>query len=193
MIKCATGTCSTKWVRATQRHLFATVPKDNVCVCGCHGRHTIDSTLGTFDWSMKITHGGVHPLTSHDLQHLDAQRSLLVGKPLGFSGGVFQARGDWAFVPTNLWSSILEWHNDMLEMQQATSDDNMPYWDFSLGAKLSTKRHKPKTLFKAQRLARATVSLLFTCPGFTLDMVCIGIMHCRELGVAQNVFGNIFS
>ena len=72
----------------SERHVFATIPKDKVCACGCHGRHT---------WSMQIMLGGVHPLTRHDIHPLDAQRSLLVGRPLGFSGGLFQARGDWAW------------------------------------------------------------------------------------------------
>jgi hypothetical protein len=47
--------------------------------------------------------------------------------------------------------------------------------------------------FKAQRLARSTVSPLFSCPRFTLDKVCIGVMHCVDLGVTQEVLGNIFS
>ena len=37
--------------------------------------------------------GGVHPLTRHDLQPLDAQRSLHAGMPLGFSCGLCQAKG----------------------------------------------------------------------------------------------------
>ena len=69
----------------------------------------------------------------------------------------------------------------------AAYDDSMPYWDFSMGAKRRTKRHKPGTFFKAQRFAGSTVSPLFTCPGFTLDMVCIGIMRCVDLGVTQYV------
>ena len=65
------------------RQLFSTIPNDKVFACGCHGRHTIHSILGIFAWSMKIMLGGVHPLTKHDIQHLDAQRSLLTGRPLG--------------------------------------------------------------------------------------------------------------
>ena len=81
----------------SDRHLFAIVPEDKVCVCVCLGRHTIDATLGIFAWSMHIMLGGVHPVTRHDLQHVDAQRSLLVGRPSDFSGGTFQARGYWAW------------------------------------------------------------------------------------------------
>ena len=62
-----------------------------------------------------------------------------------------------------------------------------------MGAKWRTTRHKPGAFFKAQRLAISTVSPLFTCLGFTLDMVCIGIMHCVDLGVTQAVLGNIFA
>ena len=43
---------------------------------------------------MKFMIGGVHPWTRHDLQHVDAQRSLLVGRSLGFSCDLVQARGD---------------------------------------------------------------------------------------------------
>ena len=32
----------------SERHLFATVPKDITCACGCHGRHTIDAILDIF-------------------------------------------------------------------------------------------------------------------------------------------------
>ena len=84
------------WILKKKRHLFATAPKEKVCACGWNSRHTIDARLGFFAWSMKIMLGGVHPLTRHDLQPLDAQRSLLVGRPLGFSCGLFQARGNWA-------------------------------------------------------------------------------------------------
>jgi hypothetical protein len=45
----------------SERHLFATVPKDITCACGCHVRHTIDSFLDMFAWSMKVMLGGVHP------------------------------------------------------------------------------------------------------------------------------------
>jgi hypothetical protein len=69
----------------------------------------------------------------------------------------------------------------------------MPYWDFSEGATWRTSIYKPGAFFKAQRLAGSTVSPLFSCPGFTLDKVCIGVMHCVDLGVTQEVLGIIFS
>ena len=86
-----------KWIMNKKRHAFACIPKAKVCACGCPGRHTIGSMLGMFAWSMKIMLGGEHPLTRHGLQPLDAQRFLLVGRPWGFSGGLFPARGDWAW------------------------------------------------------------------------------------------------
>ena len=176
----------------SERHLFATVPEDKVCACGCHGRHTIDAMLSIFAWSMKIMLGGVHPLTRHDNEPLDAQRSGLAGMPLGFTGGLFQARGDWSWYQHIFgfpgWTGkVICWRC------KATSDDTMPYWDFSPGAKWRTNRYKAGCFFKAQRLAGSHVSPLFSCPGYTLDMVCIGVMHCVDLGVTQEVLGNIFS
>ena len=64
--------------------IFATVPEESGCACGCHGRHTIDSMLGIFDWRMTIMLGGVRPLTKHDLQPVYAHKFLLVGRPLFF-------------------------------------------------------------------------------------------------------------
>ncbi|MFM7985828.1 MAG: hypothetical protein ACKPKO_41585 [Candidatus Fonsibacter sp.] len=52
---------------AEQGMCFATIAKENVCDCGCHGRPTIGSMLGIFAWSMKTMLGGVHPLTRRDI------------------------------------------------------------------------------------------------------------------------------
>ncbi len=76
-----------------EMQLFAVIPKDNVYACRCHGRHAIDSRLGTFDWSMKLMLGGVHPVTRHYIKHLDVQMSLLVGRPLVFSCGLVPSQG----------------------------------------------------------------------------------------------------
>ena len=63
-----------------------------------------------------------------------------------------------------------------------------------MGGEWRTKGHKPGFFFfKAQRIAGAIVSPLFTCHAFTWDMVCSGIMHCVDFGVSQEVLGNIFS
>ena len=78
----------------SERHVFATIHKDTICDCGCYGRHTSDSMLGIFACRTQIMFDGVHPLARHDIQLLGAQRSLLVGSPLGVSGGLFRAKGD---------------------------------------------------------------------------------------------------
>ena len=56
-------------------HVCATAPKDNVCACGCRGRHTIDSMLGIFGWSIKIMRGGVRHLTNHNIQNNDKRNN----------------------------------------------------------------------------------------------------------------------
>ena len=35
-------------------------------------------------------------------------------------------------------------------------------------------------------------SPLFSCPGFSLEAVFIDILHCMDLGVAQDILGNVF-
>jgi hypothetical protein len=101
----------------SERHLFATVPKDITCACGCHGRHTIDAILVIVAWSMKVMLGGVHPLARHDGQPLDPTRLAWAGKPLGFTGGLFQARGDWAWYQQTCWLSCVEQQTYLLEVQ----------------------------------------------------------------------------
>ncbi|MFM7978886.1 MAG: hypothetical protein ACKPKO_06180, partial [Candidatus Fonsibacter sp.] len=107
-------------------------------------------------WSMKIMLGGVHPFAMNGLQPLDAQRSLLVGRTLGASGGLFQARVDWAW-----YQQFLEfppWSGKLICWRcKSASDDSTPYWTFSMNAKWRTKRHKYGTFCQAQRLARSTV------------------------------------
>ena len=89
--------------------------------------------------------------------------------------------------PSNIMFS--SWNGIMICWRcTPTTDDNMQYRECSIGAKWKAKRRRPGTVFKAQMLARATVKTLFTCPGFTLDMVCVGIMLCVELGVTQGVW-----
>ena len=99
-----------------------------------------------------------------------------------FSVGVCQARGDWAWYQQIF--GFPSWSGKMIGwMCAATSDDSMPYWDFSMTAKWRAKRHKLGTFFQAQRLAGSTVGPLLIALGPPLDMVCIGIMHCVDFGV----------
>jgi hypothetical protein len=36
-----------------------------------------------------------------------------------------------------------------------------------------------------------TIHPLFGCPGFTLWCICIGVLHCMDLGVTGDILGNI--
>ena len=36
------------------------------------------------------------------------------------------------------------------------------------------------------------ISPLFGCPGFSLECVCIGALHCMDLGISQDIIGCIF-
>ena len=76
-------------------HLFAAIPSDKVCGCGCHGIDTTDSMLGICALSMQTMLGGVRPLTNTDIQHVDAHKSLLAGMRLGLVV-VVPSQGDWA-------------------------------------------------------------------------------------------------
>ncbi|MFM7985285.1 MAG: hypothetical protein ACKPKO_38800, partial [Candidatus Fonsibacter sp.] len=75
---------------------------------------------------MKITIGGVHLLTKHDIQPVDARRSLLAGRPCGFSCGLFQAKGGWAWYQQI--AGYPSWSGTRIcWLCKATSDDSIPY------------------------------------------------------------------
>ena len=97
--------------------------------------------------------GGVHPLARHDGQPLDPARLAWAGKPLGFTGGLFQARGDWAWYQQIV--GFPAWNRKHICWRcKATYCDAMPYWDFSEGATWRASRYKPGALFKAQKACK---------------------------------------
>jgi hypothetical protein len=105
-----------------------------------------------FAWSMKFMLGGVHPLARHDGQPLDPARLAWAGKPLGFTGGLFQARGDWAWYQQIF--GVPAWNSKHVCWRcKATSCDTMPYWDFcfSEGATRRTSIYKPGAFFQGTK------------------------------------------
>ena len=90
--------------------------------------------------------GGVRPLARHDGQPLDPTRLAWAGKPRGFTGGLFQARGDWAWYQQIF--GFLAWNSKHICWRcKATSCDTMPYWDSSEGATWRTSRYTPGAFF----------------------------------------------
>ena len=79
------------------RNLFTLVAKNLLCGGGCTCRRTANASVELFDWSLQVLLGGYWPTARHDGDLVDAPRAKQVGTPLGFHGGLQQARGDRAF------------------------------------------------------------------------------------------------
>jgi len=54
-----------------------------------------------------------------------------------------------------------------------------------------TARYSDAQFLAMQLKENITPSCLFSCPGFTISMVCIGALHCLDAGVTADIIGNI--
>jgi len=173
-----------------ERFMFVNIGKEFCCQCGCGGRHTLDPIIEIFVWSMKCTARGQWPMTRHDgsaWQRTDKSRCNKVG-PLLFFALLFQSRGDWSWYkelfgfPSWISKSIC-WRC------QATQDT---FKNHTRNSPWRTARLTGIEFAHLQTQAGITRSPLFLCPYFCLWMVIVDVLHCLDLGVAQDVLGNLF-
>ena len=173
------------------RILYAIVAKDFLCKCGCAGRCTLDPLLTVFVWSLLCLLHNLLPKKRHDLspwEKSDQERATWKG-PLGFYGAMLQIRGDWAWYKQLF--SFPSWAAHSICWKCGANCSDMPWDDFSARAKFRNARMNAATFFRRQRKAGITPSPLFSAPGFVLAMVCIGVLHCCDLGVTQEIIGNV--
>ena len=174
-----------------RRYMFSDVHKDFLCNCGCRGRCTMDALMAVFVWSMQVLFGGKSPMARHDGTPLDPARAAKAGHELGFRGLLMQARGDWAWFHQVL--AFPHWVADKICWRcRASMKGEMSYTNGGPKAPWRATRYKAGE-FLAQQLAQGLhVSPLFECPGFSVEDVSIGVLHCMDLGVTQDIIGNIF-
>ena len=169
------------------RVVFAAIPKKFCCQCGCKGRCTWDAVLHIFSWSARHLLTGLFPTTRHEGQSLDKQRQKLAGQPLGFRAVLLQARGDWPFLKQLFqfpsWSSTrICWKCTATQETFKVCHSGAPWRAARLTA----------VSFLQELVATGVApSPLLSCPGFKLDMVCIDWLHTVDLGVAQDILGNL--
>lgn len=171
-----------------ERVVFAVVPKKFCCQCGCKGKHTWDAILQVFAWSARSLVLGVQPLLRHDGLPLDKARQKLAGKAFGFKAALVQVRGDWPFLKQLFhfpaWNSTrMCWKCNATQDTFKVCHEGAPWRATRVTA----------AQFLQDLLASGTQpSPLLSCPGFHLDFVCIDWLHTVDLGVAQDVLGNLF-
>jgi hypothetical protein len=175
--------------RDGKRYLFANIHKEFLCKCGCAGRCTMEALFAVFVWSMQILLGGHHPQERHDGAPLDPARAKQVGRKLGFHAVLLQARGDWQWY--NQVFRFPSWSSGRIcWLCKASQEGKFAYWKCGPRAAWRKARYTPGEFLAQQRQEGIEPSPLFSCPGFTIDMICIGALHCLDAGVTQDILGN---
>jgi len=178
--------------RDGKRYLFCNINKDFLCDCGCAGRCTMDTLMEVFCWSMHVLLDGRHPHQRHDGGQLDPDRHAKQHKPLGFHGVLLQCRGDW------------QWYTQMFSFPNWASKQGICWrCKATQEGPCSWRKGGPRAAWRRARYNKGefmaklindgkTINPLFGCPGFTLECICIGALHAMDLGVSQDILGNIF-
>ncbi len=170
-------------MKGAERILFGALPKEVHCRCGCHGRHTLDAISGVFAWSMQALAAGVFPRQRHDetpWEAKDSWRQGYEGRNFGFYAALFQARGDWAWYKE--FFGFPSWRGTSICWRCEADSENIPWRDFALSAAWRTSRLTPEAFFAKQRRQGTRPCRLFSCPGFTISMICIDVLHALDFG-----------
>ena len=177
---------------SAERVFFCCLEKRFFCQCGCHGRCTLNSILEIFKYSLLSLWEGTLPSARHDLRawlNSDKNRQQISETKFGFFGVLMQIRGDWSFYKTLFgfkgWAS----KTSICWLCRANRE-NMK--DFSPSAIWRKQRHTTASILKILKESGVALCVLFTVPAFTISMIMIDLLHTLDLGVSQDILGNLF-
>ena len=113
-----------------------------------------------------------------------------VGK-LGARAGLMQIRGDWAFYKELF--AFPGWNNHGICWRCAADHSDGVCSFLNLGPHAGWRAHRttPAQFWAAMRAQGITPCCLFNLPGVSVDMVTIDVLHCLDLGVSQDLIGNV--
>ena len=175
------------------RQLFTCISKEFTCKCGCGGRHTLDEILKVLVWSLMILYMAVFPTKRHDGEAFgdtDKQRKRMYNGPLDFFAALLQVRGDWSWLKQLF--GFPSWASKQICWRCQAGTEDHPWWHFGKTATWRNHRCSSAEFFQRQRQQGIDPSPLFGLPGFLLIMVCIDVLHALDLGVTQDLLGNLF-
>ena len=139
---------------------------------------------------MQILVTGTWPTSRHDgspWQVSDKYRRGFAGD-MGVRSLLVQSRGDWAWLKEMF--GFPSWASKQLCWLCEADKYEKPYTDFGMSAAWRSARRSPAHFVAHQRSQGVQRSPLFDCPGFSLNMVVIDMLHACDLGVAQVALGN---
>ena len=171
----------------SDRHFFSCLEKQDMCGCGCLGRHTIAAVMEILKYCIMSLVCGVLPARRHDNEDWkkeDKERAKKANDKLPFRGNLFQIRGDWPFLKQLL--SIRAWANESICWRCDCNKSTIPYWDASLTA--AWRRHRFTRMVLENGFGMYP---LFSIPLVTFLNICIDVLHACDLGSTQEIIGNI--
>ena len=174
-----------------ERILAAVVDKRGCCKCGCGGRHTTDRILEVLCWSFRCLVAGKYPDTRHDgtpWNDSDKTRAKLTGD-IGARGMLCQVRGDWSWYKQMF--NFPSWSSASICWRCKANNTDLPWTDCTASAKWRQNRLTDKSFFNQMRLDGIEPCPLFKLPGFRLAFVGIDVLHCCDLGITQDLIGNV--
>ena len=179
-------------IEGSERNLFGSIEKQDLCDCGCYGRHTLDAMLEIFVWSTQALLTGKFPNKRHDSiewGRKDGDRAARSGEDLHFKGYLAQCRGDWQWFK---WLfGFKGWAGQNVCWRCGANKTDCPYWDASPGAAWRVLRYGTGMFLDMVRQNGVAISPLFSCPGFDMLNICIDVLHALDLGLAQEIVGNV--
>ena len=169
---------------------FTGISKAYVCKCGCLGRHTWDSILEIFAWSMRAATMGVHPSLGPGGIELQGFSKSLAGKTMP-KALLCQVRGDWPFLKALL--SVPAWNNARICWQCTADKSGGPsdYREVSLTAAWRQHRLGTRGFFRTLQQQNLSPSTLFGAPGLLMEHVVLDWLHIVDLGISQDLIGNL--
>ena len=176
---------------ASDRILFTIVDKRVCCKCGCGGRCTVDRILEIMCWSFRAIASATFPDCRHDglpWVKSDKLRTHRTGS-LKYSGLLCQTRGDWSWYKQIV--SFPSWASHSICWKCKANTGTIPWRDCSLRAKWRTARTTDRSFFADMRANGVKPSPIFALPGMRLSFVGIDTLHICDLGVTQDLAGNV--
>ena len=168
--------------------------KNQLCQCGCKGRHTMDSVWRIVAWMFRACMAGRWPMVDHNGDRWRigsrAVRAVRAGQPLRTAASCIAKTGDWMWFKQvlNLQSWQVRKGTDRLCWMCHACRDNA--FDTT---PVATWR---STITSMQDIVKPTsrdsfTSAFWEIPGTTLATVKADWMHVVDLGVLQSCVGAI--
>ena len=176
--------------RNSFRILFAALPRS--LMAGT----TMEALLALFAWSMRCMLSGQHPSARHDgnvFTYNDRKRKAMASKPFVLIGALLQVRGDWDWYKKIF--NFPGWANLRICWRCRASrvlDDPLNFTNCGPNGAWRGQRLDGATFLAEMRAGGTMPTCLLACPGLAIEHFVIDWMHCVDLGVGQDMLGQLF-